>query len=255
MASIQSALRRSRVAVFICSSDNRRDVLDSILPSILKFWPQCPYPIYVGLNSEARPLPVGTPVLAPPSEWHLECAQQLRQVEAEHLILMLDDFLIGAPVDQHRLTHLTQEALALDLGYLRLVPLGRSLPARLTGWRPPEIKPGIEQIRARRPFYSGLQVAVWKKQYLASLLQKPQSIWEFEHQYIPGSVHCAIKERPPIVYRHLVERGRWLPDARSLLRRAGLPAELGTRPSWPKSRYARLFLDQIRWVTLGYSTC
>lgn len=255
MASIQSAGLRSRVAVFICSSDNRRDVLDSILPSVRKFWPDCPYPIYVGLNSVGRPLSIGTPVLAPASTWHHECAQQLSQLDEDRLILLLDDFLIGARVNQHRLTHLVEDALALDLGYLRLVPLGRSLPARLMGWRPPEINYGIERIRPRRPFYSGLQIAVWNKQYLWSLLEKPQSIWEFEHHYAPGSVHGAIKERPPILYRHLVERGRWLPDARSLLRRAGLPAELGTRPVWPKSRYARLFMDQVRWVTLGYSTC
>lgn len=246
---------RSDTAVFICSSDSRRDVLDRILPSVLKFWPDCPYPIYVGLNSHDRPLPGGTPVLAPASEWYREYTLQLAQVAEDYLIVILDDFLIGAPVDQSRLAGLVEDALTLNLAYLRLLPLGRSLPARLTGWRPPELKPGIERIRARRPFYSGLQIAIWRKQHLQSMLQKPLSIWEFEHQCIPGSVHCALKDRPPIVYRHLIERGCWLPDARSLLQRAGLPTELGDRPVWPNSRYARRFLDQVRWVVLGYATC
>jgi hypothetical protein len=246
---------RSRVGVFVSSSDNRRDVLDRILPSVVKFWPDCPYPLYVGLNSHGKPLPVGTALLAPVSDWRHECSLQLAQIEEEYLIVILDDFLIGAPVDQARLSDLVADSLTLNLPYLRLVPLGRSLAARLTGWRPVEMHPGIEKIRSRRPFYSSLQIAIWRRQHLLTLLQQPLSIWEFEHQCLPEWMHCAIKDRPPIAYRHLVERGRWLPDARSLLHRAGFPTELGERPVWPKSRYARLFLDQIRWTVLGYATC
>jgi hypothetical protein len=245
----------SRVAVFICSSDNRRDVLDRVLPSVAKFWPDRPYPLYVGLNSLDRPLPIGAPRLAPPSEWHRECSVQLAQIAADYVIVVLDDFLIRAPVDQARLGELVDAAVTLDLAYLRLLPLGRSLPARLIGWRPPELKSGIERIRAHHPFYSGLQIAIWRKQHLLAMLQQPQSIWQFEHHRLPGSMHCAIKHCPPIVYRHLVERGRWLPDASSLLKQVGLATDLGNRPVWPKSKYAGFFLDQVRWVVLGYATC
>lgn len=246
---------RPSVAVFICSSDNRKDVLVRVLPSLFKFWPNCPYPIYLGLNSRDEKLPLSTHVLAPASEWYRECTAQLAQLDEEYLIVILDDFLIRAPVDQARVAQLVEDAANLDLGYLRLLPLGRSLPARLAGHRLPELKPGIERIPLHRPFYSGLQIAIWRKPHLQAMLQKPLSIWEFEHCYIPGPIHCAITGRPPIVYRHLVERGRWLPDARSLLQQAGLSTQLGDRPVWPKSRYAQLLLDQVRWHVLGYSTC
>jgi hypothetical protein len=250
-----SAVPRSRLAVFICSADNRRDVLERTLPSVIKFWPDCPYPFYVGVNSHGRPLPVGTPVIAPASQWHREFLLQLEQITEDYVVVILDDFLFRAPVDQTRLSDLVADVVARDLAYLRLVPLGRSLPARLSGQRPPELKPGIELIRARRPFYSSLQIAVWRRTHLLSMLRQPQSIWEFEHQWVPASVHCAIRDRPPIAYRHLVERGRWLPDARSLLQRAGLATDLGERPVWPNSRYARLFMDQVRWLVFGYATC
>lgn len=245
----------SRVAVFICSSDSRRDVLDRILPSVVKFWPACPYPIYVGLNTHDRPLPIGTPALAPALGWHRECALQLAQITENYLIVLLDDFLLGASVNQERLAEIVENVVTLDLAYLRLVPLGRSLPARLAGWRLPQIKPGIEQMPSGHPFYSGLQIAVWRRTHLQAMLEKPQSIWEFESYCMPQSSHCVVRDRPPISYRHLVERGRWLPDARLLLRQAGLSTDLGHRPVWPKSRYIRLFLDQVRWVTLGYATC
>lgn len=243
------------VAVFICGSDSRIDVLERTLPAVRKFWPACRYPIYVGLNSCNRPLPVGSPILAPPSEWRREFAQQLAQIDHDHVLVLLDDFLIQAHVDQERLGRLVDAAVRLKLDYLRLIPLGRSLFARAMGWRPTEIAPGIQRIGDEHPFYSALQIAIWRKRHLLSMLERPLSIWEFEHQSIREASHCAIAAGPPIAYSHLVERGRWLPYARSLLRDAGFVPELGARPSWPNSHYGQLWLDELRWIVLGYATC
>jgi hypothetical protein len=243
------------VAVFICGSDSRIDILERTLPALRKFWPACRYPIYVGLNSCSRPLPLGTAILAPPSDWRREFGQQLTRIDHDHLIVLLDDFLIQAPVDQDRFASLIEQAVRMNLDYLRLVPLGRSLLARAAGSQPEEISPGIQRIRERHPFYSALQVAIWRRSHLLSMLDRPLSIWEFERQCIPGANHCAITADPPIAYRHLVEKGRWLPYARALLRRAGFPPELGNRPAWPATRYGQLCFDQLRWIVLGYATC
>lgn len=243
------------VAVFVCGSDSRIDILERTLPAVQKFWPACRYSIYVGLNSCSRALPVGRPVIAPPSDWRREFGQQLTQIDHDRLIVMLDDFLIQAPVVQDRLASLVENAVRMNLDYLRLIPMGRSLPARAVGWQPSEISPGIQRIRERHPFYSALQIAIWRKSHLLSMLEQPLSIWEFERQSSRAASHCAITANPPIAYRHLVEKGRWLPYARSLLRRAGFAPELGDRPTWPVTRYGQLCFDQLRWVVLGYATC
>jgi hypothetical protein len=245
---------RSPPAVFICSSDSRHDVLRRILPSVIKFWPDCPYALYVGMNTRRDLIDRATPVLASASQWRQEFAEQLDQIPEEHVIVLLDDFLLYAQVDQARLTQVVRNTISMGLPYVRLVPLGRSLAARLMGRQPTLLRPDLERIPASHPFYCGLQIAIWRKRHLESLLHKQQSIWEFEHQSIPEASHCALTHSPPIRYRHLIERGRWLPDAPSLLRRAGLPADLGDRPVWPKSRYIRLCVDRIRWTVLGYST-
>ena len=132
--------------------------------------------------------------------------------------------------------------------------LFRSL-ARMTGKRLNEVAPGIEQIEPGHPFYSALQIAIWRKDYLESRLVKQRSIWQFERERPLSFVHCAIIRDSPFRYQHLVERGLWLPYARRLLRRAGLPPELGGRPAWPKSRYLNLLWDQARWFVQGYSNC
>jgi hypothetical protein len=241
------------VCVFICSSDSRRDILERVVPSLLKFWPDCPYPIYAGLNSNPRLWPAITSLAASTSEWRHECLEQLSQIAETHVIVVLDDFLFQRPVDQSRVSSLVSLVLDSDIAYLRLLPLGKSLAQRLIGPTRNKLSDGIESIHERRPFYSSLQIAIWEKSHLISMLGKQGSIWDFEHYSRPGVPHFAIKDSPPIIYRHLVEKGRWYPQAKSLLRQAGLPTDLGQRAVWPKLINLRLALDELRFYVLGYA--
>jgi len=237
-------------AVFICSSDSRRDVLDRVLPSVLGNWKDCPYPIYVGLNSPPDRWPNITPVLAPPSDWRGELACQLRQLREQRLILLLDDYLIEAPVNQPRMAELLGTFDESRLSYLRLLPLGLSVWERIGGLA----KPATEHVRAisqSRPYFCSLQIALWRREHLLAMLCGSGSIWEFEHQCMDGASHFAIAARPPVRYRHLVEKGRWQPYARRLLRKAGLPDDLGSRPVWPEWAYGRVWLDELRFFLHG----
>jgi hypothetical protein len=247
------AARTSRVGVFICCSDNRIDILERVLPSIFKHWPDCPYPIYVGLNTYNESWPRITSLVAQPSEWRKECLEQVAQIGETHLIVLLDDFLVREPVNQIRLSMLVTEAVDSDLRYLRLVPLGKSLPKRLIRLPCAGSAVGVQVIDEGRPFYSGMQIAVWNKAHFVSLLELQGSIWDFEHRRIPGVPHYAIADYAPITYRHLVEKGRWLPNAKSLLRRAGLSTDLGRRPIWSKWMNLLLFVDELRLYVLGHT--
>jgi hypothetical protein len=241
------------VAVLICSSDGRRDVLTRVLPSLRKFWPDCPYLIYVGLNTACDLGPKVETLVAPPSEWRKECREQVSQIKESHLIVVLDDFLIQAPVDQARVTMLVDEAIRRDLPYLRLMPLGRSVVQRVTDLVRPRPQMDIREIEEGRPFYSSLQIAIWNKVHFLALLESNGSIWDFEHRGRSDSPHYAITSGQPILYSHLVEKGRWLPYAKTLLVRAGLPSDLGKRQSWPSWMSLRMALDKIRYYIIGYA--
>jgi len=239
--------------VFICSSDNRTDILDRVLPSILKFWKNCPYPIYVGLNSPMSGVSRVQPILAKPSGWRAEVLEQIAQVPETHLIVILDDYLFQKDVDQSRLTELVSRVIEGDLPYLRLLPLCKSLKRRLVPLSGDAAKIEIQIIHERRPFYSSLQVAIWSKKHFSTLLKLSGSIWEFEHQQVPGIPHYVISDNPPIIYKHLVEKGMWLPYAQPLLRTAGLPSDLGSRAKWPFWMNLRLILYEARFFVFGYA--
>lgn len=240
------------VGVFICSSDNRLDILDRVLPSVLKYWADCPYPLYVGLNTTNKSWPNVSSLVAKPSEWRTEVLEQIRQIPERHLIVVLDDYLFQQPVNQKRLSALVARAVNLDLPYLRLLPLRRGLSQRLIRSRT-RATDGIQSIHSRRPFYSGLQIALWNKEHFGSLLSLRGSIWDFEHQQRPGVPHYVITESPPITYRHLVEKGRWLPYAETLLRMANLSPDLGTRPKWSTWMNLKLAMDEARFLLFGYA--
>jgi hypothetical protein len=227
-----------RPAVFLSSSDGRYDVLRCTLPAVLKFWAHCPYTFYVGMNTRRELIARITPVLAPASNWAEEFAAQLAQIPEKHILILMDAFLLCSPVDQPRLTQVARNAVSLDLPYLRLMPLRRH--------RPTNLQSDLQRIPASHPAYCRLQATIWRKSHLESLLEKAQSLWDFERRSIPDAGHCALTHSPPIQYRQVIERDRWLPDAASLLKRAGLPAPAGDRPVWSKSKYFRLWLDRLR---------
>jgi hypothetical protein len=179
--------------------------------------------------------------------------QQVAQLSESHLIVILDDFLFQDQVNQERLSTLLEQAVRKDLPYLRLVPLGLPVFERaIKCWR----KRGLEDIapiRQSRPFYSSLQIAIWNRQHFIDMLMGEGSIWGFEHQVRSGDRHFAVTKDPPILYQHLVEKGRWLPFAEERLREVGLSGELGSRPRWGPLRYLKLFMDTLRFYIVGYS--
>jgi len=243
-----------RPAVFLCSSDRRYDVLSCLLPAVFKFWAQCPYTFYIGMNTDRELSSRATPVLAPASNWQQELAAQLAQIPEKHIIVLRDEFLFCAPVDQPRLTQIARTAITMDLHYLQLMPIKQTMTTRVRGPRSTYTRPDVRRMPAGYPNYCGLQASIWRKSYLESLLTKPQSLREFEQQSPPDAGHCAITHSPPIQYRQMLKREYWLPDAAPLLKRAGLPADLGNRPVWSKSTYLRMYVDRIRQTLFGVPT-
>jgi hypothetical protein len=243
---------RPSVAVLICSSDARKDIVERVLPSVFKYWPDCPYPLFLGRNSHCEFGPKITTLVARPSEWRTECLEHVAQIDHTHLIVMLDDYLFLKPVDQRQLAMLVTRAIESNLAYLRLLPLGASIIERFRHIVRKPFPAEIRPIWKGRPFYSGLQIAIWNKAHFLSLLESPGTIWDFEHKAMNEIAHHAIIGSPPISYDHLVEKGRWLPYAPSLLRHAGLPSDLGERRVWSKWMTLRLFLDKLRFHVFGY---
>jgi hypothetical protein len=113
-------------------------------------------------------------------------------------------------------------------------------------------KQEIERIPRGMPYYSGLQPAIWRVTHLRACLASASDIWSFEHIVDRSTPHYAVR-RHALKSIHVVERGRWLPRAKSLFAAAGLPFDSGSRETWPASAQARILYGDAKFAVAGYT--
>ena len=254
-------------AIFIASSDNTADVFERVYPAYAKHWNAPGVPIFVGHNTEARAgrskevargrgagLPDFTPVLAEPSGWRSELREQLSKVPHERVILMLDDFLLLGPTDVAGLREVARRSARRDLPYVCLTVAHRPYLPRLLlqlwdGLRGRV----ISRVPSSMPYYATLQAALWKKSHLMRMLERPGSIWEFEHDALPGQDHYIYTGPRLIDYLHVVEKGRWLPNAEAVFNRSGVAFDPGTRETHPEAARYLILYNMIKYHVIGYA--
>lgn len=246
------------LGVFVSSSDNTRDVFLAVSKAFALFWGECNCQFYVGLNSKPnQPLAGGfIPVFAPVSGWRQELACQIQQLQHDYILLLLDDFLITSPVDETRLFSLLQMAQKFNLPYLRLIEIDRSWIVKKLAWLIAKLQgQSLAVLPENIPYYSSLQVAIWNRTHLIDMLTGlPEgSIWAFEHQRIPDKTHHAIVEAPPIVYKHVVEKGKWMPFTQLLFTRIGLTFDPGSRAIWKGGNMLWNWKGRFVFPIVGYA--
>jgi hypothetical protein len=242
------------ICIFVSSSDHTRDVFDRVFAGFHDLWPNCPLPLFVGLTTDpGEEIVNGFHVVTAEAEsgWQQELREQLARLPAQfdHVVLFLDDFLLLAPVDTDRMIGAARAAAARNLGYLRLIPPSRSWFAAFRH------RPGgpdtIERLPRDQPYYASLQATIWRKSHLEWCLSQAGSIWQFEHILPLADDHWAVT-RPALPYRHVVEKSRWMADARRLFARAGQSFDPGTRLSLPAHTALLWRLNQIKFGLMGY---
>ncbi len=172
-----------------------------------KYWPDCPFPVYLGAQSAAADFPGVAMLLAGPGrDWSCSLQVFLNQIDAENVLLMLEDFFLSETVS-------TANVLA-QLAALRALD---GVVVRLNPDPPPTIKvAGYPQLREQHrlaPFRVSLQASIWNRQALLALLRAGESPWQFEQQGTlrsqaqPRGFYCTRKQALP--YRHVLEQGEW----------------------------------------------
>ena len=246
------------VCVFVASSDNTLDVFSCVSKSFDKYWPDCTFQKYVGLNTLDN-LDEDSSfqgVDASPSRWRLELAEQLNALPTPitHVLLFLDDFLLLERVNNQEVSQLALHAQSANLKYLRFVQISRAVLPLLffklsngftSRWK--------RLVPTTMPYYSSLQVALWQRDHLVNMLKIPCDIWEFEHQSIGGVTHYAVENLRPLKYTHVVEKGRWKRNAKSLFKSCGIPFCHGSRPVLNRRQQFKLRFNGLKFMIFGYA--
>jgi hypothetical protein len=244
-----------KFCVFITTSDRALDIFEIVYRNAETIWRDCDWPRYVGLTT-AHPDVYGFKVLTAKAtgSWRDEMLDQFEQLpeEIEYVLRVDADALFMAPIDGAKLNAIADLMVKQDLSYVRLVPVTRNFFGRVMEYFRHKIDKGpLRRISSSEPYYSSVELAIWKKGYFTKLLRDPGTQWEFEHA-VTNEPHYAVWK--PLVEQHqIVTRGKWNRNAPRFLARQGLSLANSTREFVSFKSWLRFYRERISFEVAGFS--
>jgi len=250
----------SSCALLVLSCDAYSDLWPPFFNLLDRWWPDVPFPVYLGAGSLECNRP-GITVLKSDGgrDWSVCLRDYLDQLEQRHILVTLDDFFLRGFVSNAKVLHCLEFARVRNAVHVRLMP--RPGP---TDALPDETLVG--ECAADSPYRLCTQAAIWDRRVLRDLLRPGESIWEFEHK---GNVRASALSTgffsarwPVLPYRglfahHVVEKGKWLPHEKWIFRHQDIGCDFslrGTLP-WRQTLFYHLaqsldrILDVFPWRT------
>ncbi len=231
-----SGLDDKNCALLVVSCDAYADLWTPFFTLLRQYWPDCPFPAYLGCGNLSPDLP-GIRVLKSGGgrDWSKCMQDYLDQIPSRYVLVMLDDFFLRRPVPTAGVLHCLNFARQHEAVQVRLIPRPRPTD-RLAG------ESLIGGAAAGSPYRLTVQAAIWDRAALHALLRPGESIWDFEHQ---GNVRTLAQRdgfysvwRPVLPYQgwlahHVVEKGRWLPHEKWMFARQGIGCDFTRRGTLP----------------------
>lgn len=243
--------------ILVVSCDSYRDLWTPFFTLFFRYWPDCPYQVYLCSNEigydEQR---VRTILVGPDRSWSSNLKRCFEHLPAEYLILFQEDFLFTKLVDTETVRNLVLYLQKEGGACLRLMPSP-----------PPETlidnKLKIGAISKGAAYRVSLQAAIWDKSVLYQLLREGESPWELEDI---GSRRSNSLDKPflsiskddrgtwPLDYfGTAVVQGKWVRQAVALCAREGIPVDKTQREIESRlGTLQRKLLVNLRQIKMGF---
>jgi hypothetical protein len=234
-----------KVSILVVSCDKYSDLWQPFFGIFWKRWQDCPYPVYLGSNHKTYPDDrVTTITIGQDISWTTGLSQMLDRLNAEYVILFLEDFLIQRPVETKAIERLVQIVKEKQLGCLRLAA---GLPLAFPPSYPVDDNPDLGVIAPGQSYRVSLQLAIWRTETLRKLLVPGLSAWEFEELGTQMSDDMADHfwgvYQPAIAYQQCVEKGKWKPEGIVICREAGVHIDLEARKAFSNDELKKHYLS------------
>jgi len=204
------------ISILINSCDKYSDVWEVFFPLFFRYWPDCPWQIYLGSNSKTYNHPrVINISVGDDLSWADSAKKMVESIPTENFLFFLDDFFIFWKVNTDIVGHFYDIFKEIDANCLRL----RNSPEI------DNIVPGYLEIveRPRGEFNRvALDIAFWKKSIFLLLLKPGESPWQMENE---GSKRSIVFDKFYTSKEWIIERrngleaGKWLRYNLDLLKR------------------------------------
>lgn len=236
------------VVLVVVSCDKYKDLWTPFFHCLFKYWPDCPYPIYLASNkakfSDSRVKPI---LIGPDKDFSSNLLCILDSIETKWLILWFEDALITKTIDTKRVSKLIDLAQKEDVGYLKLTV---DTPLIFTKNRHQEIGPIPKGVKYR----SAIGLALYKKETIIKLLKPRASAWELDRSQTSNSLddpfyalttNCISNHPIPVI--NGVIKGKWSFNTPKFLKKEGLDEFIPNRSieSFWSFLYVKIYLFRL----------
>jgi hypothetical protein len=203
------AIKLDNLAVLTPSCDKYSETWPALYQLLNKYWPTLDQPRYLISNTKTYPDPRIHHVLIPNEKsWSDNMIQALDQIPEDYVMIIEDDYMITAPVNEERLQTLYNQMRTEGAAYLALVNVSNDSKT------PHPTVPGLGYLPPEADYRSSLQICIWKKSILKSLLRSGENPWRFELYGIERTrklkePFMCVTNNFPIQYFGAIGKGKW----------------------------------------------
>jgi hypothetical protein len=238
------------VAFLVVSCDSYSDVWDIFFKHLSKYWPDCPYDVFLQSNFKEFHSDKGVKTLkvGKDKSWSDGLIKALSQLQKyEYVLLALEDLIIKDFVNNEAVNAAVENMIEINANYLTLV--NEPKPDKGINSFFGEISPGAM-------YRSTATFALWNKNTLIKVLDREENAWEFEKigsqrsKSYPGFYAVYTDYFP---YINAVIKGKWTYEAMRYFEKNNIPFNV-TRDKmslfdWYKHRIHRVLRRMILTLT------
>lgn len=220
----QSVRPHGDTSILVLSCDDYADVWPVFFTLFFRYWPDCTLPIYLGANQLRHEDERVTAIcVGEDRSWAQSTRLMLENLDTTYVLLFLEDYLLTAPVNSTLVEALMGEMSSTVASFIRFRP--SPPPDRPVAGRPllGELSPGA-------PYRVSLDIGLWRRETLISLLEDGETAWDMEivgsrrSDTLPG-FYCSTAN----VFSRTngLERGKWKRYNLAMLERERVPLPPG----------------------------
>ena len=206
-------------AIVVSSFDGNQDLWRPFFTLFFRYWPDCPFPVYL-ISNEQRYLDARVTPLAmgPEKNWAHMTKRALESIPESYIIWLLEDFFFEKPIDTTRIHALIAYLQKNSAATMRLFPSPPPDGAIDTAF-------GVGEVSRTADYRASLSAGLWDKAIFLALINDGESPWQMETEGTERSRALSQKFfsviEPALHYleRGAIVRGKWLPDAVTLCKR------------------------------------
>lgn len=214
------------VCIVVLSCDKYDDCWDIFKKLFEKYWPDCPYNIYLATETKKydgiETISINEPI------WTTRIRKTLETLKTKYVIILLDDFFIRNPVNQEKIEYCINNFDQQTVTFNFELEYSNNIEVGLNGFK---LRPRFS------PYLHSCQPGIWNREKLINHLSIPQSPWDWETMSFNSEEKFYINSsKNPIIdigyYSHnkfSIVRGKWAREIVSFFDKEGIEIDYQIR--------------------------